>query len=235
MQKRTREIIALVMLVVLLIGTACGVAWYILVGHNWNEAATNIDDRMGSMEGYTAVLYAGTAAASPSSDSKPVSESGASKSSQSSESPLAEIEAGLESLTVDDVAASYREKGAQVIIVHADDLSSYEDPVIIERNGRRIAIVSATEPAPDLAVRKTIKSLGDYAIDFVICVLEKPSSIGTGFNRVNIAITTDIEEADSGSGYVGRTYVVSPFDQNEIGVILIAPSGFLSCKSIANL
>lgn len=59
MEKRTREIIALVMLLILGIGVACAMAWYILVGHNWNQAATHIDDMVGSMDGYTVVLFDG--------------------------------------------------------------------------------------------------------------------------------------------------------------------------------
>ena len=59
MEKRTREIIALVMLLVLGIGVACAMAWYILVGHNWNQAATHIDDMVGSMDGYTVVVFDG--------------------------------------------------------------------------------------------------------------------------------------------------------------------------------
>ena len=33
--------------------------WYILVGHNWNQAATHIDDMVGSMDGYTVIVYEG--------------------------------------------------------------------------------------------------------------------------------------------------------------------------------
>lgn len=60
MQKRTREIIALVLLLVLGVGVALAMGWYILVGHNWNVAASNIDDSLGQMDGYTVFLVQGT-------------------------------------------------------------------------------------------------------------------------------------------------------------------------------
>lgn len=47
------------MLLVLGVGVACAMAWYILVGHNWNQAATHIDDMVGSMDGYTVVVFDG--------------------------------------------------------------------------------------------------------------------------------------------------------------------------------
>lgn len=50
----------MVLLVVLGIGVALGMGWYILVGHNWNVAASNIDDSLGQMDGYTVFLVQGT-------------------------------------------------------------------------------------------------------------------------------------------------------------------------------
>lgn len=60
MQKRTREILALLLLVVLVLVGVGAMAYYIFIGHNWNVAASNIDDRIGQMDGYTVVLYDGT-------------------------------------------------------------------------------------------------------------------------------------------------------------------------------
>lgn len=90
MQKRTREIAALVLLVLLAAGVVAAMAWYVLVGHGWNVAASNIDDRIGSMSGYKVIVYEGTlatgsasGAASPASPSSAAS-SGAASSTDSS-------------------------------------------------------------------------------------------------------------------------------------------------------
>ncbi len=60
MQKRTREIVALVLLAVLGIAAVCAMGWYILAGHGWNVTASNIDDSIGQMDGYTVFLVEGT-------------------------------------------------------------------------------------------------------------------------------------------------------------------------------
>lgn len=60
MEKRTREILALVLLAALLVVGSAVIVWYILVGHGWNMAASHIDDLVGSMEGYTVVVFEGT-------------------------------------------------------------------------------------------------------------------------------------------------------------------------------
>lgn len=69
----SREKIALVVFAGLIVLSLIGFGWYLLAGHSWNVAASNIDDTFGSMDGYTAIIYPGTkvpeADAAPSADS----------------------------------------------------------------------------------------------------------------------------------------------------------------------
>lgn len=55
----SREKIALAVFAGLIVLSLCGFGWYLLVGHSWNVAASNIDDTFGSMDGYTAIVYDG--------------------------------------------------------------------------------------------------------------------------------------------------------------------------------
>lgn len=50
----------MVVFTALIVLSLCGLGWYLLAGHSWNVAASNIDDTFGSMDGYTAIVYAGT-------------------------------------------------------------------------------------------------------------------------------------------------------------------------------
>lgn len=61
MSPQSREKIALAVFAALIVLSLCGLGWYLLAGHSWNVAASNIDDTFGSMDGYTAIVYAGTA------------------------------------------------------------------------------------------------------------------------------------------------------------------------------
>lgn len=45
----------------LIVLSLLGLGWYLVAGHSWNVAASNIDDTFGSMDGYTAIVYEGTA------------------------------------------------------------------------------------------------------------------------------------------------------------------------------
>lgn len=70
MSSETREKQALVVFVLLILLGMSGLVWYLFAGHSWNVAASNIDDSVGRMEGYTAILYAGTTPAETSSAKK---------------------------------------------------------------------------------------------------------------------------------------------------------------------
>lgn len=61
MSIQSREKIALAVFAALIVLSLCGLGWYLVAGHSWNVAASNIDDTFGSMDGYTAIVYAGTA------------------------------------------------------------------------------------------------------------------------------------------------------------------------------
>lgn len=60
MSERSREKIALVVFAFLVVFAGCCLGGYLVAGHSWNVAATNIDDTFGSLDGYTVIAYAGT-------------------------------------------------------------------------------------------------------------------------------------------------------------------------------
>ena len=60
MSPQSREKIALAVFAALIVLSLGGLGWYLVAGHSWNVAASNIDDTFGSMDGYTAIVYAGT-------------------------------------------------------------------------------------------------------------------------------------------------------------------------------
>lgn len=113
MEKRTREILALILLVVLGLSVAFGMGWYIFVGHNWNRAATHIDDLVGSMDGYTVVVFDGVvkerrtnAQSKPASNGSSDSANAAGDSSARSGEPAGESAASSAAATKSDDSVS---------------------------------------------------------------------------------------------------------------------------------
>ena len=60
MSNGTREKQALGVFLILIVLSTFGIAWYMVAGHSWNVAASSIDEKVGQMEGYTSIVYAGT-------------------------------------------------------------------------------------------------------------------------------------------------------------------------------
>ena len=100
MEKTSREKIALIVFLVLAIGTGCILFGYVFAGHSWNVTASNIDDAFGNMEGYTAIVYEGTieeeesAAQSTASAASAANGSASSKNAGDAESLPGDSKAG---------------------------------------------------------------------------------------------------------------------------------------------
>ena len=234
MQKRTREIIALVILLALLVGGICGVAWYLLVGHNWNAAASLIDDRIGTMEGYTVVLCEGAA---PHSEADLDEGGGFVRKVAGIPDSLKEKGFGflLEGRTTAAQAArAYQGKDAQTVTVDIENAASYKDPVIIPRNGKRIAVYYVEGPHQELASRLALRSLKKYEVDSTICIFDDADAMEFGLGNVTMAICLD-RTAHMDGEYIGGTFIVSAPRYGQVKAVLVAPSGFMSTKTIDEL
>lgn len=209
-------------------------AWYIFVGHNWNAAATSIDYRIGTMEGYTAIVCEGSV---PS-----VSEQYLSSVSQ----PMLEEEnmgvlemdadpARDDVVTLDDALDAYGERDAQVIAIRTGDYGFYEDAVIVPRQGKRMAVFSVKGPRSDLAAKNVAKELKRRDVDFIICLVDDIESVERGMGPVDLAFCTDYDAAGAEGRYVGGTYVIGAPYVGTAAAAIMAPSGFLSSKTIEAL
>ena len=109
MSNRTREKQALVVFILLVFIGMGGLIWYLFAGHSWNVTASNIDESVGQMEGYTAIVFDGTMPEKTSSVSKGKSSVKAEADSTAS----SKTEASSTTVT-DDVAASGAETNDKV-------------------------------------------------------------------------------------------------------------------------
>lgn len=154
MDKKKREIIALVLLVVLLVAGLGFFGWYIVTGHKWNVAATTIDDMTGSMDGYVVLIYEGTD--TPDSESVKNAEA---------ETDIAAASASV----LADTRKSYREKGATVFSLRTGTYS-YTEPFVLLRNGYRVGFVPVEKDTPYLTIDRQIALLQQRGADIVVAL-----------------------------------------------------------------
>ena len=305
----SREKIALVVFALLVLVGIGSLVAYLSIGHSWNVTASQIDDATGELEGYTAILYAGTAVAeeddkdagvsvhtsrdsqaatagstgqrfsgstSDSARTAPSVEAGASSagpaasddavgsseaaggrdsssSGESSDSASSASDASRaagggtplfnsarssteqkEPVTVEDAAASYREKQATVFTLDTTNLAKYSEGVILKKGDRRFGVFSVAFNEPLPSVQRKVDYLAEHQVDFIVAITPDRSFVeqATGIDLV-------ISLQNEGISFMGETvggtfYVDSPL-VGQVGAILISPHNVVSAKDIEEL
>ena len=260
MGKRTREIIALVMLIVLGLLAVGAMAWYLLVGHNWNQAATHIDDMVGSMDGYTVVVYDGvvkqpnavdkakkpalatgsgssTSAAAPSASSASPSAASPSAASSSAAAGVSVNTPSSKHLDAATIAQSYREKGASVVLFEQDAPALYDEPQILYRNGKRIGVFSfpGKYRLRYAKMRASIRYLQQHSVDFTIAVGKDKALLKGQLSGIDLLVLyRDAGIPESGE-FIRSTFCVDSPYIGQTQAVIIAPSGVMTSRTIGEL
>ena len=208
MQKRTREIVALIMLLALVVAGLSFMGWYIKAGHNWNVAATTIDDRFGQMDGYVVVLYKGTTTpmeervqqadvnqqANPNQRTgrdQQVDASATTKAAASEELLLERSQA--ETLLLDQSRSSYQQKGARVVVLESQSPELYQKPSVIVQQGYKIGVFSVSQDTPYLAIDAALSYFASHEVDVVVAMEESQNEYVESVRGVDIVIAVGEE------------------------------------------
>ena len=147
-----------------------------------------------------------------------VSPGDAPESQANSAAPLAGHKKEKEPIALSDVDALYRGKGANVISLHTNDLSAYEEGTILKRGGKRFGIFSVT-----------------HEYSRILIALCPEASLLKNAENIDIVITTaDSTISSMGESRNGAFYVSTP-KIGSVGAILISPSNVVSAKTISEL
>ena len=238
MGKRTREIVALVLLVVLGIAVACTMAWYMLVGHNWNQAATHIDDLVGSMDGYTVIVYDGVAkrpkqqAADGSASTRAESSEGSSSAGASS--PTSKRKSSKK-VKASSVAKSYRKKGASVLVIAKNYAWAYDEPVILLRGGKRVGVFSFTGKYRYSFVKfnHSLHYLQAHDVDSIIAVVDDKSLAKKPPDGVNLLVVMRNAGIPASGSKKGQTFCVDSPYRGEVQVVIVSPSGVVTSRTVS--
>lgn len=133
MSNGTREKQALGVFLLLIVLSTFGIAWYMVAGHSWNVAASSIDEKVGQMEGYTSIVYAGTLPVQADaktldsqngSDAQLEEGTGSADAAEKADEGVSGSGSGSASPTSSDAAASASSSGGSVASSSADENAS---------------------------------------------------------------------------------------------------------------
>ena len=225
MSSQSREKIALVVFAALIVLSLFGLGWYLLAGHSWNVAASNIDDTFGSMEGYTAIVYAGTEAPAEKDAGKKSATASANTSSGSSTKTL---------VTVDKTKDSYEEKGATVFSLDVEHPERYEEGTILKKGSHRFGVFSVSTPRPLKEIEKQVAYFSKYKVDFIVVITPAKSYV-EHVKDIDIVVSTQDEDLFVMGETIDGTFFVDAPVRGSVGAILISPSNVVSAKVIEEL
>lgn len=235
MEKRTREILALVLLVLLGLAAAGTMAWYILVGHSWNQAATRIDDLVGSMDDYTVIAYAGvvkrpqkTEGQAGAAGQAGQAGAGAVSSAQAASSTSAKR------LKLSTVARSYRKKGASVIAVPKAYENAYDRPAILWRGGKRVGVFAfdGKYRYSFPKFNRSLHYLQAHEVDYVVAVVRDKALAKHPPEGVDLLVVMRDAGLPEGGEMRGRTFCVDSPYKGEVQAVIVSPSGVVSSRTL---
>lgn len=247
---RSREKIALAVFAGLIVLSLCGFGWYLLAGHSWNVAASNIDDTFGSMEGYTAIVYDGVEhpvdpedleGAGTAEDDEPVAPgllsatgSGTGSGSAARGAAAGGLSSAKKGATAAEAKMSYEEKGATVFSLDTADPRRYEEGTILKKGAHRFGVFSVLDPRPVRSIERQVAYFTEHEVDFIV-VLTSDSELLEDVEGVDIVLSVGDEELFVMGETVDGTFFVDAPDKGSVGAILISPSNVVSAKVIEEL
>ncbi|MCD8316163.1 MAG: hypothetical protein LUB61_01985 [Eggerthellaceae bacterium] len=217
---------------------------YLSAGRIWNVAASVVDDTVGSMDGYTVVIYDGTAKDDEEGDghsdvpewldSASALNNDANESEESADENLDEL-LSLDEITVkdkvylSDIRSAYSEKGASVVTINTLDKTYYQTPALLFSEGRTLGIFNINNYASKAHIKSIVESLRIEGADTIICICERTSMLATDEGIDVVLITEDEGLSDLGT-YAGNCLVVQSPDIGEVGAIVISSENVCSAR-----
>ena len=255
MKKVSREKAALV--VFFLLGSsvlAVAIAYICTLGHSLNVAASSIDDAAGSLDGYTALVYEGTAESRretvvdttgvkdgklmPRSLNKESIQKSVEKNDELSASQASDVAKegeGENSLSLFSLRRSYVEKQASVIVVDVVDLGRYNERAVVRADGRTFGFLSIDEvTAQQSYFSKRIADYKNLGVDMVVCVT-KDLSLLDNYAGATIVISSQDEGLSSHGALVKGVFYDDAAMVGQVGTVLVSPSRTITAKDVSSL
>lgn len=252
MKKVSREKAALVVFFLLGFSVlAVAIAYICTLGHSLNVAASSIDDAAGSLDGYTALVYEGTAESRretvvdttgvkdgklmPRSLNKESIQKSVEKNDELSASQASDVAKegeGENSLSLFSLRCSYVEKQASVIVV---DLGRYNERTVVRADGRTFGFLSIDEvTAQQSYFSKRIADYKNLGVDMIVCVT-KDLSLLDSYAGATIVISSQDEGLSSHGALVKGVFYDDAAMVGQVGTVLVSPSRTITAKDVSSL
>lgn len=243
MQKRARERVGLVIFFALVLLGGTVLLGYFTTGLTWTVYATMLDDTVGNMGGYAAIVYPGTV--QEELDAEADGDLEADADSDADDIPSFADSMGLrilsyypgiyaedyEGVFISDVRDLYEKKEAEVITIDALEVLRDPVPQTLRAGDRTIGIFGADAYQTKALLKSELAELRDRGSEVVVCVTRRMALLSTLEGIDVVVLTEDCGYRQTGTR-VGDTLVVQAPRTGEAGVVLLSGNNVASARSI---
>lgn len=203
---RKREKIALVLFISIIAVAICVVVTYFGTARAFNVAATKVDEKAGTMEFCSSIIYSGVLTISTDLSSTSSGDSVKTKVFPS------------------DVRSKYIDKQASVVTVDLNELSKSEQPLILDVGEKQVGIFAVQNYIPKNQVIKIVDSLKNDGANVILCIAPRSNMLGTT-NGINaILCTKEKSPSETTDDHIGDTFLFRAAQVGKVGVISISNS-----------
>lgn len=203
---RKREKIALVLFISIIAVAICVVVTYFGTARAFNVAATKVDEKAGTMEFCSSIIYSGVLT---TSTDLPSTSSGDSVKTK---------------VFPSDVRSKYIDKQASVVTVDLNELSKSEQPLILDVGEKQVGIFAVQNYIPKNQVIKIVDSLKNDGANVILCIAPRSNMLGTT-NGINaILCTKEKSPSETTDDHIGDAFLFRAAQVGKVGVISISNS-----------
>lgn len=248
---RARERIALVVLVVLVALAGFAIISYFFFGRSLNIAATLMDDAVGRMNGYTALVIhteQGTDQGGGSVlpvDSEASTEQDALEKAQSGVPAEADTMGlrimayyaianpnGIKAVDPQAVIDLYKEKDTNVGLLEVSEYGIGTEPEVIEVGSKKIGIFYAVGYKSDIQIGKICSRLREKGAEAIMCITPRLATLQSTAG-INAVLVMDVDdEIASGNMRNGETLITTLPSSGKVEVVLFSSNNVATARVI---
>lgn len=203
---KVRERIALVIFISIIAIAIFVVSLYFGTARVFNVAATKVDEKAGTMEFCSSIIYSGVLVETPAKDEK-----------------LPDLSKKKKVYT-SDVRSEYIDKQAKVVTIDLSEMSSIESPLILDVGEKQVGIFAVQSYLPKTQVDKITESLKEAGANVILCIAPRSNMLGT-YDDVNaILCTKEASPSETTDDHIEGTFIFRSAKVGQVGVLSISNS-----------
>lgn len=245
----------------ILAGLAALLVYIFVIGHSLNTTASKINDATGNLDGYTVLLYDGTAEkkhqavvrneeADPEDFGKRnIADALAKRDNNAAEDEDDEVNAAQavggdsdeqdeeasQKLTMLSLSRSYIAKKACAVVLDTKTRQAYGEVSIIRAGGKTYGIFNIDEiSAQQTYFDKRVAQYKELNVDFIVCITQNLSLLSS-YDGVDIVISQQDEGLAAGGAFDEGVFYDDAAFTGTIGSILVSPSRTITAKDVVSL